>query len=296
MPKSLAEAVARRLRHLYPTASLKTATAQQAVSPLEAYRADPCKIMSDAGTAPDPWQAAFLRSTEPSSLLLCGRQVGKSTCVATLMLHAALSHSDRTIVAIAPIEPQANELIRKVMRLFNGIGRPMGVLREAVTTLELVNRSRVIALPGKERSVHSYTADLLVIDEAARVPDEVFHAASPQLSASKGRLVALSTAFSKSGWFYREWTEGDGYRRWSITARECPRHTPEFLAKERRAMGARWFDMAYMNIFGDDVAAVFSTDDIRAAASDDVTPLFAPRSMTDADDDPDLQPLFPLNR
>src|SRR5215470_2562858 len=180
--------------------------------------------MRDAGFTPDPWQEQFLRSNDPLNLILCGRQIGKSLAVSILALHTALTKPDNTVIVVAPIEPQANELLRKVITTFNKIGRPVGVLREAVTTLELANRSRVIALPGKERSVHSYTADLLVIDEAARVPDEVYHGASPQLSASKGRLIALSTAFSKSGWFYKEWSEGTGYRKWSITARECPRH------------------------------------------------------------------------
>jgi hypothetical protein len=209
--------------------------------------------------------------------------VGKSSVVSILALHTALTKPNGTVVIVCPIEAQANEMLRKVMTAFNAVGRPVGVCREAVTTLELVNGSRVIALPGKERSVHSYTATLLIIDEAARVPDEVYHGASPQLSASKGRLVALSTAFSKSGWFYREWTEGEGFRRWSITARECPRHTPEFLAQERKSMGERWFAMAYLNQFGDDVAAVFSTDDIRAAKSNEVRPLFVERREEDTD-------------
>lgn len=248
--------------------------AEPAADRLAQYRADPALLMADAGMPPDPWQAEFLRSSDPLNLILCARQVGKSSVVSIVALHEALTLPDRTVVVVAPIEPQANELLRKVTTAFNRIGRPVGVRREAVTTLEFTNGSRVIALPGKERSVHSYTANLLIIDEAARVPDEVYHGASPQLSASKGRLVALSTAFSKSGWFYREWAEGRGFRRWSITAKECPRHTPEFLERERRSMGERWFGMAYLNQFGDDVAAVFSTDDIRAAASPDVRPLF----------------------
>jgi hypothetical protein len=252
--------------------------------------------MRDAGFTPDPWQREFLQSRESWNLILCARQVGKSLAVSMLALHTALTRRDSTTVIIAPIEPQANELLRKVLTTFNRIGRPMAVKREAVTTLELVNGARVIALPGKERSVHSYTADLLIIDEAARVPDEVYHSASPQLSASKGRLVALSTAFSKTGWFYKEWSEGTGYRKWSITARECPRHTPEFLARERRSMGDRWFAMAYLNVFGDDIAAVFSTDDIRRSVSTDVLPLFAAAKADPVKPNagaPAVLPLFP---
>jgi hypothetical protein len=251
--------------------------------------------MADAGFTPDPWQREFLTSVDSWNLLCCARQVGKSLAVSMLALHTALTRPNSTTIVVAPIEPQANELLRKVMTAFNRVGRPMGVKREAVTTLELANNARVIALPGKERSVHSYTADLLIIDEAARVPDEVYHGASPQLSASKGRLIALSTAFSKSGWFFKEWSEGTGYRKWSITARECPRHTPEFLARERRSMGDRWFAMAYLNEFGDDIASIFSAEEIGRAVSGEVKPLFgaageSPAIATAAD--VKVKPLF----
>ena len=256
------------------------------------YTADPTRLMVDAGFTPDPWQREFLTGSDLWNLILCARQVGKSLAVSMLALHTALTRPNSTTVIVAPIEPQANELLRKVLTTFNRIGRPMGVKREAVTTLELVNGARVIALPGKERSVHSYTADLLIIDEAARVPDEVYHGASPQLSASKGRLIALSTAFSKSGWFYKEWAEGTGYRKWSITARECPRHSPEFLARERRSMGDRWFGMAYLNEFGDDVAAVFRSEDINAARDPDMLPLFPVSIPAHPAIDPAVQPLF----
>ncbi len=253
--------------------------------------------MIDAGFQPDKWQADFLRSDDLRNLILCGRQIGKSLTVAVKALVTALTKPDSTVVVIAPIEPQANELVRKVLRCFNSIGRPIAMLREAVTTLEFANGSRVIALPGKERSVHSYTATLLIVDEAARVPDEVYHGASPQLSASKGNLVALSTAFSKSGWFYDEWIGGEDFRKWSITAYDCPRHSPEFLARERKSMGERWFAMAYLNTFSDDVAAVFSMDDITAAIHPGLEPLF-PKSelatiFTKKPTDSEIMPLFP---
>jgi hypothetical protein len=228
--------------------------------------------MADAGMPPDPWQAAMLRSTDPRVLMLCARQVGKSSAVSILALHTALTQPGSTTTLVAPVEEQATELLRKVSGAYTAVGRPVPVVRESATRLELANGSRVLALPGKERRMRSYTSSLLVIDEAARVPDDVVNAASPTMAVSKGRFVALSTAFAKSGWFHREWSEGEGYLRLSITARDCPRIPPEFLETERRKLGERWFDMEYMNVFGDDIAAVFSSDDIRAAMSADVKP------------------------
>lgn len=237
--------------------------------------------MADAGFTPDDWQQRLLRADAPRVLMLCSRQVGKSQTTSILALHTAITKPGSTVVVVAPVEEQANELLRKVTAAYHAIGSPLGTVREAVTRLELGNGSRVLALPGKESRMRSYTATLLIIDEAARVPDDVVNAASPTLAVAKGRFVALSTAFAKSGWFYQQWTD-PGYEclRLSITALDCPRIPREFLETERRKLGQRWFAMEYMNIFGDDIAAVFSTDDLKRAKTSDVKPLFAPKPAT----------------
>lgn len=208
---------------------------------LETYRRDPARLMIDAGFAPDPWQVQLLRGDDLRALLLCARQVGKSTATAALTLKTAICKPGSTAIVVAPVEEQANELLRKVLGMHNALRRPVALTREAVTYLEFANGSRVLALPGKERRVRSYTSDLLVIDEAARVPDDVFSGASPTMAVSGGRFVALSTAFAKSGWFYREWASAESYLRLSITARDCPRVPAEFLESERRKLGERWF-------------------------------------------------------
>ena len=64
------------------------------------------------------------------------------------------------------------------------------------------------------------------------------------------------------------------WERVKVTADRCPRITPEFLAEERLALGERWYAQEYLCSFEDAVGAVFSAEDIAAALSDDVSPLF----------------------
>jgi len=243
---------------------------------LAKYRSDPSALMADAGFTPRPWQAEFLASTDPRVLMLCSRQCGKSLSVSMLALHTCLTRPGSLTVIVAQRQDQAAEMLRKSVTAYYKVGSPVPVKREGATHFELTTGSRILALPGEERAMHGPTADLLIIDEAARVPDPVFFAASPQLAASGGRLVALSTAFVKTGFFYQEWSEGQGYRRFSVTAHDCPWQSPAFLAAERRAMGDWWFNAAYLNVFGDDMAAVFRSDDIKAAVTSHVQPLFGP--------------------
>jgi Terminase large subunit, T4likevirus-type, N-terminal len=149
-------------------------------------------------------------------------------------------------------------------------------VRETALQLELANGSRVIALPGKEGTVRGYSeVALLVIDEAARVDDALYFAVRPMLAVSKGKLVALSTPFGQRGWFHAEWSGAGDWERVRVTADQVPRITPEFLAEERQAMGDRWFRQEYCCSFEDTIDAVFAYEDIQAALSNEVKPLFA---------------------
>jgi hypothetical protein len=142
--------------------------------------------------------------------------------------------------------------------------------------LELVNGSRIVALPGKEQTIRGYAGvDLLVIDEASRVMDELYYSVRPMLAVSGGRLLALSTPFGKRGFFYQEWTDGGSdWHRTKITAHEVPRITPAFLEEERRAMGDWWFQQEYLCEFVETDDQVFAHDLIMEAMSPDVQPLF----------------------
>jgi hypothetical protein len=243
---------------------------------LHALREDPARLLTAAGMAPDPWQERLLRAPVSRALLLCSRQAGKSTTAAALALRAALFQPAALVLVLSPSQRQSGELFRKVLDLFAALDRPVGVTAESALRLELANGSRVVALPGDERNIRCFSGvALLVIDEAARVADALYYAVRPMLAVSQGQLVALSTPFGKRGWFHDAW-HGDGtWERVRITADQCLRIPPAFLAEERRALGERWFRQEYECSFEDTVAAVFAYADIQAALSNDVQPWFA---------------------
>src|SRR5262249_56839935 len=115
------------------------------------------------------------------------------------------------------------EFSRKVLALLPALGRPIPVTAASALRLELTNGSRVVALPGDEQHVRGYSGvSLLVIDEAARVPDALYYAVRPMLAVSQGRLVALSTPFGKRGWVHAAWTGAGAWERIAVTAAGCP--------------------------------------------------------------------------
>jgi hypothetical protein len=95
------------------------------------------------------------------------------------------------------------------------------------------------------------------------------------LAVSNGQHILMSTPFGKRGHFYEVWENGgDSWDRILVTADQCPRISADFLAGEKRDMPTLWFSAEYECTFCDTLDAVFLTEDIEAAISDTVQPLF----------------------
>jgi hypothetical protein len=225
---------------------------------------------------PDPWQESLLRSTFKRMLLLCSRQSGKSQTAAALALKTAILEAPALVILLGPSERQAGELFRdKFLPVYAPWRDIIPPTRETALTIELQNGSRVVALPASESNVRCYSGvRLIVVDEASRVPDDLYRSVRPMLAVSQGKLICLSTPFGKRGFFYEEYTSKRAWNRVMITADQCPRITPEFLAEELETLGERWFRQEYFLSFVDSVDGYFSDAEIERAISADVKPLF----------------------
>jgi hypothetical protein len=228
---------------------------------------DPVLLARRAGITPDEWQADVLRSPAAQQILLCSRQTGKSTVTAILALFTAIYQARALILILSPTERQSIELLLKLKAVHRSLADAPALLSDAATRMDLDNGSRIIALPGKEQTVRGFSgAALLILDEAARIPDALYYAVRPMLAVSGGRIVLLSTPFGKRGFFHHEWTEGgDDWRRVKITAHDCPRIKPEWLEAERRTIGDWWYSQEYDCAFVETTDQVFRFDDIQAA-------------------------------
>jgi Terminase large subunit, T4likevirus-type, N-terminal len=227
------------------------------------------------GIVPDPWQAKLLDSSSARVLLNCSRQSGKSTMASVLALHKALVAPGSLILILAPAERQAKELFSKVVVSYRTLGHVIPTASYRKLGMELANGSRIEALPGTEKTIRGFSGvDLLLVDEASRVADELYYAVRPMLAVSGGRLLMLSTPFGKRGAFYEEWTGGISWERYTVTATECPRIPPEFLEEERQTLGPWWFAQEYECRFMDTLDQVFATGVIDKAITGEVAPLF----------------------
>jgi hypothetical protein len=171
---------------------------------------------------------------------------------------------------------QSQELFGKVLGFYRDLGRPVSPQAERKLSLELENGSRIVTLPGSEKTIRGFSGtSLLVVDEAARVEDELYFAVRPMLAVSGGALMMLSTPYGKRGVFFEEWASGRGWERYEVPARDCPRISEAFLEEERTSLPPFIFRQEYECSFEDTEDQVFTTELIDRAVTSEVKPLFA---------------------
>jgi hypothetical protein len=233
---------------------------------------DPVLMARACGIEPDEKQAEFLRSTAPRALLCCTRQWGKSFCAALAALHVAVYQAPALIVVVSPSLQQSTELYRKISELLGKLpGAPKTTL-ESLTRMTLTNGSRIISLPGTEKTVRGYSgASLVIVDEASRVEESLIGGIMPMLATVKGgRFVALSTPAGRRGFFFEQWQNGgDAWQRISVPASMCRRISPEFLEEQRRTLGQLMFEQEYCCMFHDSGDSAFNTSLIERALTNE---------------------------
>ncbi len=202
--------------------------------------------MRKLGLEPDPWQTEVLQGHHPRLLLNCCRQAGKSTTVALLAILDAIWNPFTKVLLLSRSHRQSRELFRIVTDFFRRLGSPLRQ-RQTCEELLLTNGSRIVSLPCKEETIRGYShISLLIIDEAARVPDDLYRAVRPMLAVSKGRLFCLSTPYGRRGFFHDAWVHGGSdWHRIEVPAARIPRITADLLEQERRALGESWFRQEY---------------------------------------------------
>jgi hypothetical protein len=225
---------------------------------------------------PDNWQQQVLSSQHKRLLLNCSRQSGKSTTASILALHHAIYYPRSLILLISPSLRQSSELFRKVTDQLSRLKAKPEKSEDNRLSLTLQNGSRILSLPSSEATIRGFSgATLIIEDEAARVPDELYYAIRPMLATSGGKLILMSTPFGKRGHFYEAWEKsGEIWERITIPASACPRISKEFIEEERATLGNWWFSQEYECQFVQTIDQVFDYNAVMQALSPDVIPLF----------------------
>jgi Terminase large subunit, T4likevirus-type, N-terminal len=228
------------------------------------------------GFEPDEKQARVLDGFARRVLLCCSRQWGKSTVTAVAAVHQAYLTPGSEVVVVGPSGRQSAELVRKARRFASKLGLSLRGDGQNRISLLFPNGSRMVGLPANEATVRGFSAvTLMLVDEAARVPDDLYEAVKPMLATTDGSLWLMSTPYGKRGFFYEEWVRGgDAWLRVEAPATECSRIPARFLEEERTQKGERLFSQEYLCKFVQDDDCMFREEDLRACMRPDLEPIF----------------------
>jgi len=247
----------------------------------------------------DDWQKRVL-TYEGNITMRCGRQVGKSTIVALKAYQFACRNAGTTTLVIAAGLRQSSLLFekirshfdrddeRKLKRAFSKVDL-LGLTRRekreleleasiyskepTQTRIDLKNGSTIHCVPtGKTGAfIRGYTIDLLIADEAAYIPEQVWIAVIPMLAVSQkqrgyGHIILLSTPFGKGGYYYDSFGDKD-FLAIHVTSEQCRRIPKTFLMKEKRRMTKLEYAQEYLGQFIDDYNQFFKTSLIKRCSN-----------------------------
>ena len=161
------------------------------------------------GFEPDAAQAELLATKFGKVCVNCRRQWGKSTLAAIRAVHLAVTKPNQTIVLISTTMRQSRELASKCLAFVRKLGIAVKTDGTNARSIVFPNGSKILPLPAHADYVRGFTANMLIIDEAARVKEDVFAAATPMLATTSGDLWLLSTPNGRRGTFYDVWSGTD---------------------------------------------------------------------------------------
>ncbi|HUQ91419.1 MAG TPA: terminase family protein [Bryobacteraceae bacterium] len=232
---------------------------------------------------PEPRQKEMLRLSSKRVILNCSRQCGKSTITAIIAIHRAHHFSKSLILVVTPSGRQSAEFVRKLEDFLPRLGLTLKGDGDNRISVLFPNGSRIVGLPANEDTCRGFSGvDLLIIDEASRVPDRMYDSVLPMIaSGAGGSLWLLSTPNGRTGFFYDVWSGQDTqWQRISVPASECPRISKKFLAEMRRTRTTDIFNQEYGCEFLNAEASAFRDTWLESAVTTAISPLGKPDAPT----------------
>ena len=208
----------------------------------------------------DRWQQEVME-TKGNMCLRSGRQVGKSTVIGLKTARFALDNQNKLIMVISKTERQAALLFSKILWNIHQIDKTQikrGKDRPTKHIISLKNGSTIHCLPAGDTGfgIMGFTIDLLIADEAAFIPEEVWNSIIPSLALTRGNIWLLSTPFVKEGYYYNCFSD-PSFTSFHTSSEDCPRRDNEFLAHKKRTLTKAQYAQMYMGEFVDELRQFF---------------------------------------
>ena len=179
---------------------------------LDAARRDPV-VFADVMLGQPLWphQVEVVRSPARYRVLCAGRRAGKTRVFGVLALWTMFRQPGAKVLIVSAGETSVKRTHAEISAMVNSaIGTASSVEDDGVHALRLSNGSTLESVPSSLKAVRSAEADLLIVDEAGFVEQEVWESAEPVVGARQGaRVLISSTPWRGPGHFFHDlWRQG----------------------------------------------------------------------------------------
>jgi hypothetical protein len=184
------------------------------------------------------------------------------------------------IIVVSLTEDQAQLMIVFILNYLSDNHKNMiakGLKRPTKSTITLKNGSKVIARPvgNTGDAVRGFTGNVLIADEASRMPELMWTAAKPTLLTTGGQIWMCSTPFGKQGYFYECYqNKHDRFKVFHVNSEEVIKERGlsegwtenqreaalELLEDEKKDMSKLQYAQEFLAQFVDDLQQFFSDE------------------------------------
>ena len=137
------------------------------------------------------------------------RQCGKSILAELIGMFYCIQTKNFRCYIIEPTFNQADKVMNEVWKMCKG--QPFYYKKNDIKRQLLFKNGAEIRLFSAEQGLEAlqgYTCELLIIDEAAYLSEDIIDAIFPYVNTTKGPIVMFSTPRTKSGQFYNYYSMG----------------------------------------------------------------------------------------
>lgn len=222
------------------------------------------------------YQVGFARSSARFRMVVAGRQVGKSTSLATVSLFEAATRPRILVLVVSAGEEAAKRLLADCVALANGSSVLQGSVEdEGKSLLTLSNGSSIRSVPASVKQIRGWPVDVLIIDEAAFIPNEIWDAALPAIISRPGSRVIMTSSpwGTVEHWFRALWNRGmdapdENYESWQWSSYDSPLADKALLDELRSSRSSEWFKREVLGQFTEDSGSYFSEAELMGAVAD----------------------------
>jgi len=221
-----------------------------------AQRLDRLALFQDFGYRPHPGQILVHRSNAKRRVLACAARWGKTTAAVAEAVAALLMPCESSLGWVAgPTFEHADRILKKTIEAIER------ACTHRIHQVDLRKRRFIVRnLDGGLSQVQAKTADQptsllgegidwLILDEAARVSEEIWTSHLCQRLVDRDGWSLLLSTPQGCNWFFREYQRGQkralGYESWRSPSSENPHLRAELIEAERARLAPEVFDQEY---------------------------------------------------